>query len=140
MRRGAPQHQRGTPVIRVGVRRAAAGGEPSQAGGQRGGWLAAPAAAPGAAPRQVAPPPAPPQPPSSAPLAMVGELQPILAQAGVPHLQILEFIAGFLRDDAASQAAAYELLHPAGGEGCAGAGAGVVRSLVAAYAAAFPCA
>jgi hypothetical protein len=71
---------------------------------------------------------------------MVNQLQPILAQAGVPHLQILEFIAGFLRDDAASQAAAYELLHPAGGEGCAGAGAGVVRSLVAAYAAAFPCA
>jgi hypothetical protein len=155
LKRGAPQ--RGTPVIRVGVRRAAAGGEPSQAGGQRSAGAppaaathsvkrareqalaedAAGDAAPAAKNPSLAPSAAAPAP---APLAGVNQLQPILQRAGVPPLEIVGFIAGFLRADAATQATALSLVVQAAGGGGGGGvgGGGAVRELVGAYAAAFP--
>jgi hypothetical protein len=64
---------------------------------------------------------------------MVGELQPILAQAGVPPLQIIDIVAGFLRADAAAQAMALSLVQAADRQGSA-----AVQNLAGAYAASFP--
>ena len=62
----------------------------------------------------------------------VNQLHPVLQQAGVPPLQIVGFIAGFLRADAATQATVVSLAQAVGDDG--GRGGGAMQELVGAYA------
>jgi hypothetical protein len=129
-KRGAPQGpQGGAPVILVARRR-----RPAAAGTARAGVGSKRARASEGA-RAGGRPASQPAPPPGGAMALVNQLHPLLQRAGVPPLQIVGFISGFLRADAATQATVVTLVRQAGG---AGGGAGAVRELVGACAAAFP--